>query len=447
MSSGGKFLPVKQEIKGMKIAYFVEKRSDNMQVQTITNLKSNASVATESFKAQEAANTFAKLMSEAMQSNTDYNIDYAKVGRKETPYQDNAATAVIQSPQEAEQLDVKGWLDSQSHLEQALSKPQETKSSAIEKPPQFNSIPYIDANGQPTNDIKLAIQAANNQLDSKVNELLGFSNDDFELGGKLYGKQKSAEIVTWYNNSDNKVKLGELVKQTAVKFGLPSDTQNLMPSAMIKPVVDNQMALAGRASATPDYTKFPDTVAGRAAALETWQTSSRYFVDPMEFTHIDDFANAQSSANLNKLTDEIKCYKEYGVDVLTPESGGLPSSHALSLARLQAQQGLGVGDNLQAKANWFGITIENYEKAIRGEKNAVKLESPIQRLASEVARAGSVLKPEVLIKQYPKVFGENGLLKKYPDIFQSSSNEFKNMMQKTYPGSLEYESSLKNSLA
>lgn len=417
-----------------------------MQVQSTTNSTFISESATEAPRGLAIENTFAKLIGEVLLTNPDYNMDYSKARRSSYSYQDDAVATIIQNPKGVEQLDVKAWLDSQSQLEQALSKPQETKSSAIEKPVQSINLPYIDANGQPTNDIKLAIQAANNQLDSKVNELLGFSDDDFELGGKLYGKQKSSEIVAWYNNSDNKVKLGELVKQTAVKFGLPSDTQNLMPSVMIKPVVDYQITLAGRTSVKPDYTKFPDTVVGRATALETWQTSSRYYVDPMAFTHIDDFANAQSSANLNKLTDEIKCYKEYGVDVLIPESGGLPSSHALSLARLQAQQGLGVGDNLQAKANWFGTTIENYEKAIKGEKNATKLESPIHRLASEVARAASVLKPEVLIQQYPKVFGENGLIKKYPDIFLNSSTEFRNLMQKTYPGSLEYESTLKNSL-
>jgi hypothetical protein len=55
-----------------------------------------------------------------------------------------------------------------------------------------------------------------------------------------------------------------------------------------------------------------------------------------------------------------------------------------------------------------------------------------------------VLKPEEVAKQYPKVFGENGLAAKFPDTFSSASNEFKTWMQKNFPASLEYESTLKS---
>jgi len=329
---------------------------------------------------------------------------------------------------------------------QAVKDPalQDTKADAAEKPMQAKSASYLDANGRPTADIKLAIQGAKNELDSKVNELLGFSDNDFELGGKFYGKLKSDEIVSWHNNADNKAKLGAMVKQAAEKFGLPSDTTNLMPTVMIKPLVDNQIALAGRASLKPDYAKFPDTVVGRSEAFQNWQTSSKYYVEPLKYSNLDDYVNAQSSASLNRLTDEVNGYKGFGVDVLTPESANIPSSHALSLARLNALQGRGAGDDVQVKANWFGTTVENYEKAIRGERNSVKLESPLQRLAGEVSRAASVLKPEEVAKQYPKVFGENGLAAAFPDTFSSASNEFKTWMQKNFPASLEYESTLKS---
>jgi hypothetical protein len=420
-----------------------------MQVQSITNLKSVAPAAADSSKLSEVGNSFAKLMSEAIQSNPDYNLDYVIAAKTSQPVQDNAVNIAAPNVQTQAALDVSSWLDSHSQLSAALSKStepavQEAKSNAIEKPSQAKSLPYLDANGQPTKDIKLAIQGAKNELDSKVNDLLGFKNDDFELGGKLYGKLKSDEIVSWHNNAENKAKLGAMVKQAAEKFGLPADTTNLMPTVMIKPLVDNQVALAGRASLKPDYAKFPDTVVGRSEAFQNWQTSSKYYVDPLQYSKLDDYVNAQSAASLNRLTDEVNCYKGFGVDVLAPESTHIPSSHALSLARLNALQGRGAGDDVQVKANWFGTSIENYEKAVRGESNAVKLESPLQRLASEVARAASVLKPEEVAKQYPKVFGENGLAAKFPDTFSSASNEFKTWMQKNFPASLEYESTLKS---
>jgi hypothetical protein len=115
----------------------------------------------------------------------------------------------------------------------------------------------------------------------------------------------------------------------------------------------------------------------------------------------------------------------------------------LSLARLKAQQGLGAGDDNQAKAAWFGVTEENYLKALQGEIGTSKLESPIQRLASEVARASGVLKPDELKKQYPKVFKEGGFATQYPEIFQSALSSFKNLIKTQYAGTLEYDAQLK----
>lgn len=438
-----------------------------MQVQSIANLTAVSLPASESLKASEGVSSFAKLMSAAMQSNPDYNVDYANAAILSKRSQDYAANLAGQNVMAKDPVDVASWLNSHNQLSTALSKPQDsklqlppvltvqtqelkdpalqdTKAVAVEKPMKAKSAAYLDANGKPTADIKLAIQGAKNDLDSKVNELLGFSDNDFELGGKLYGKLKSGEIVSWHNNAENKAKLSAMVKQAAEKFGLPADTTNLMPTVMIKPLVDNQVALAGRASLKPDYAKFPDTVVGRSEAFHKWQTSSKYFVEPLNYSSLDHYVNAQSAASLNRLTDEVNCYKGFGVDVLTPESTHIPSSHALSLARLNALQGQGAGDDVQVKANWFGTTVENYEKAMRGEVNSVKLESPLKRLAAEVARAASILKPEEVAKQYPKVFGENGLAAKFPDTFSSASNEFKSWMQKNFPASLEYESTLKS---
>ena len=63
-------------MKGIKIAFHLQ-RSDFMQVQSITNLTAVSLHASESSKANEGVSSFAKLMSAAMQSNPDYNVDYA----------------------------------------------------------------------------------------------------------------------------------------------------------------------------------------------------------------------------------------------------------------------------------------------------------------------------------------------------------------------------------
>jgi hypothetical protein len=388
-------------------------------------------------------NAFAKCIQNIMLTNPNFNMDYSKPVELKSESNPLVADRVDQIKADSVQLDTKSWLKTHSQLAITDAKPAQSNPDA--KVMQVDErLAYTDANGNPTGDVNLALQAANNELDTKMETLLGFNDNDFEVGNKLYGTIKADQIASWYNNPLNKEKLQNEVKQVLNKFGLPSDYQNIIPRGMIKPVVDHEIALAGRQTTTPDYSKFPDNPSGRALALETWQTSSKYYVNPMDFSSLDDYKNAQTASGLNKLNDEIQSYKNFGVDVLKNEPGGLPSSHNLSLSRLKAQQGLGAGDDVQTKATWFGVTVENYLNAIQGKVGAVKLESPIERLASEVARAAAVLKPDQLKSQYPKVFNDGGLAAKYPDIFQSAISDFSNLIKTKYPGTLEYSNTLKS---
>lgn len=412
-----------------------------MKVQTTTtgNLIPVQNLATSINSNQD--NAFANLINEAIRTNADFNLDYSAKKNTSFPSLELGSRA---SSQELQPINVGAWLDLQSQIQSpnVQSQTNKTSSNSIEVSILGNK--FIDSNGKSTNNVHLALQAANNELDTKMDSLLGFNDKDFEVGNKLYGTTKSDQIATWYANPLNKEKLLNEVKQVLNKFGLPSEFQNIIPRGMIKPVVDYEIALAGRQTLTPDYSKFPSNPSSRALALETWQSSSKYYVNPLDYTNIDDYKYAQMASELNKLNNEVQSYKNFGVDVLQDEAGGLPSRHQLSLSRLKAQQGLEAGEDVQAKASWFGVTAENYLKALQGDPGAVKLESPIQRLASEVARAASVLKPDELKRQYPKVFFEGGLAFKYPEIFQSALSDFNNLIKTKYPGTLEYDSMLKS---
>lgn len=386
-----------------------------MKVQTTTGSTLPVQNSSTFIKSNQDS-TFAKLMDEAMKLNADFNLDYSVTKSFVSHSAPSLELGNGTSSQELQPIDISAWLDLQSQIQSSSVQFQANKSSSNNLQVGFSELKYIDANGKPTKDVNLALEAANNALDTKIDELLGFNDKDFEFGNKLYGQNKAEQIASWYANPLNKEKLQNEVNQVLAKFGLPEEYQKIIPRGMIKPVVDREIALAGRQTLTPEYSKFPDNPSGRALALETWQTSSKYYVNPMDFTSLDDYKNAQMASELNKLNNEVQCYKNFGVDVLKDEAGGLPSRHNLSLSRLKAQQGLGAGEDVQVKASWFGVTEENYHKALQGDSRATKLESPIQRLASEVARAASVLKPDELKKQYPKVFNEGGLAVRYPEI-------------------------------
>ncbi len=414
-----------------------------MKVQTTTGSTLPAQNSTISIKSNQNS-TFANLMGEAMKLNADFNLDYSVTKSSISHSAPSLELGNGTSSQVLQPIDVSAWLDLQGQIQSSNVQFQANKSSSNNLQVSFSELKYIDANGKPTKDVNLALQAANNELDAKLDEFLGFNDNDFEVGNKLYGTTKNDQIASWYANPLNKEKLQKEVNQVLAKFGLPAEYQKIIPRGMIKPVVDREIALAGRQTLTPEYSKFPDNPSGRALALETWQTSSKYYVNPMDFTSLDDYKNAQMASELNKLNNEVQSYKNFGVDVLKDEAGGLPSRHNLSLSRLKAQQGLGAGEDVQAKASWFGVTAEIYLKALQGDPGATKLESPIHRLASEVARAASVLKPDELIKQYPKVFNEGGLAVKHPEIFKSAISDFDHFIKTKYPGTLEYGSPLKS---
>jgi hypothetical protein len=105
--------------------------------------------------------------------------------------------------------------------------------------------------------------------------------------------------------------------------------------------------------------------------------------------------------------------------------------------------GADAGNDLTNQANFYGMTIENYQNALSGDptrpmggNQAVygsQLLSPIERLAAETARGQgiSTMSPETL-----------ALAKANPDVFNEASKRFQNYLATTYPGTLEYESVL-----
>jgi len=157
-------------------------------------------------------------------------------------------------------------------------------------------------------------------------------------------------------------------------------------------------------AAQPDLTKIADPMT-RNNALESWQMQRPGYVNPMDYKTYEDYAVAANPRN-----------KEFGTDS---------------------------GAELQNKANFYGMTIENYQNALSGDptrpmggNQAVygsQLLSPLEQRAAEAARGQgiSTMSPETL-----------ALAKANPDVFNAASQRFQNYMATTYPGTLEYESVL-----
>jgi hypothetical protein len=140
----------------------------------------------------------------------------------------------------------------------------------------------------------------------------------------------------------------------------------------------------------------------RAQTLESYQKSSPGYVDPMDYKTYEDYAGA---ANI--------------------------------------KSGKDAGNDLTNRANFYGMTIENYQNALAGDptrpmgaNQAVygsQLLSPIERLAAETARGQgiSTMSPKTL-----------ALAQANPDVFNAASQRYQNYFANTYPGTLEYESVL-----
>ena len=156
------------------------------------------------------------------------------------------------------------------------------------------------------------------------------------------------------------------------------------------------------ASRQPDLTNVVDPMA-RKVALESWQMQRPGYVNPMNYDTYEQYAGA---ANIK-------------------DEGG------------------GSGQDLTNRANFYGMTTENYQNALSndqtkpmGQYQSVygnELLSPIEQIAAQTARAQGIgsMSPQVA-----------ALAKANPDVFNAASKKFNDFFTKTYPGTLEYQSVL-----
>ena len=160
---------------------------------------------------------------------------------------------------------------------------------------------------------------------------------------------------------------------------------------------------AAWAAAQPDLTKIVNPTE-RNQALESWQKQRPGYVDPINFSN----------------------YEQY-----------------IAAANPNYKMGTDTGDDLRNQANFYGMTIENYQNALAndptkpmGQYQSVygnRLLSPIEQIAAQTARAQGIgtMSPEVA-----------ALARANPDVFNLASTNFSNYLKSTFPGTLEYESAL-----
>jgi hypothetical protein len=137
--------------------------------------------------------------------------------------------------------------------------------------------------------------------------------------------------------------------------------------------------------------------ADRANALETWQKSRPGYVDPINFDTFEEYIGAANPT--------------YRV-------------------------GKDAGNDLTGRANFYGMTIENYQNALSKDPTrpmgvnqaeyGSELLSPIERLAAETAR-GFGIGPANDTKEF------QDLMKKYPDVFDRAFAMRGNWLGKNYP--------------
>jgi len=255
--------------------------------------------------------------------------------------------------------------------------------------------PLVDANQRITLDPKLAAQAAQNELDTLFDpnrgSLMPIKNADFELGGKYYGRigERDKMISDFYNDPANKARLDAAQKTVFDKYGVPTD-----------------MRLAPRA------------ISPMLARTEVKPTP---VVDPYSYGTYEDYSAAQNAASLKAYQDKLATEKKYGIDNFNPTT----------MANLRA----GVaGRDPQAAANFYGMTLENYNNLLSGDKTkpmgqfasvyGTQKLSPIEQIAAQTAKAAGMGNPD------PKVVE---LAKKYPEVFAKASKEWANYLAKTYP--------------
>lgn len=137
-------------------------------------------------------------------------------------------------------------------------------------------------------------------------------------------------------------------------------------------------------------------------ALESWQMQRPGYANPLDYQTYDQYAMAANPRN-----------KEFNT---------------------------GTGQELQNQANFYGMTIENYQNALAGDPTkpmgqfqsvyGSQLLSPIQQVAAQTARGQGIgeMTPQTL-----------ALAQANPSVFNEAAKKYRDYFLSTYPGSLEYE--------
>lgn len=276
--------------------------------------------------------------------------------------------------------------------------------------------PLVDANKRITLDPALATQAAQNELDTLFDpnkgSLMPIKNADFESGGKYYGRigERDKMIADWYKDPANQATIAAAQKSVFDKYGVPTD-QRLAPRAISQNLARTEIKPAAA-------------------------------VDPNDYSTYEDYSAAQNAASLKAFQDKAATYKKYGIDIMAKEDPQQlhRTSGQVSLANLKA--GL-AGRDPQAAANFYGMTLENYNNLKSGNKTkpmgqfadvyGTQLLSPVEQIAAQTARGQGIgtMSPQTA-----------ALAKKYPEVFNNASQKWNNYLTTKYPGTLEYESAL-----
>jgi hypothetical protein len=234
-------------------------------------------------------------------------------------------------------------------------------------------------------------------------------NADFELGGKYYGRigERDKMISDYYNDPANKATLDAAQKTVFDKYGVPTN-----------------MRLAPRAI---------------SQSLARTEVKPAAAVNPYDYATYEDYSNAQNAASLKAFQDKAATYKKYGIDIMAKEDPQQrqPSSGQVSLANLRG--GL-AGRDRQAEAGFYGMTLENYNNLLSGDKTkpmgqfasvyGTQKLSPIEQVAAQTARSAGLGTPS------PEVLA---LAKKYPEVFAKASKQWADYLRKNFPKSLEYK--------
>jgi hypothetical protein len=273
--------------------------------------------------------------------------------------------------------------------------------------------PLLDANQRLTLDPTRSAQAAQNELDTLFDpnrgSLMPIKNADFELGGKYYGRigERDKLIADYYNDPANKATLDAAQKAVFDKYGVPQDMR-LAPRAISSMLARNEVKPAAT-------------------------------VNPYDYATYEDYSAAQNAASLKAFQDKTNIYKKYGIDTMGKEDPQQRQSTSgqVSLANLQA--GL-AGRSPQDAANFYGMTLENYNNLLSGDRTkpmgqfadvyGTQKLSPIEQIAAQTARAAGLGTPDA------KTIA---LAKKYPEIFARASTKWADYLRKNFPKSLEYK--------